>query len=101
MSKRPIYLEYEPLTDIGEPSTLDKQARYWFLKDVGSEWRQLCSEKEIDRLILDAFDFNDIDRDNLNAQVGRHALDIGGSKSLSVDELDGEPSAACCLLIVC
>jgi hypothetical protein len=89
LSKRPIYLEYEPLTDIGEPTTLDEQARRWFLNDIEDEWRQLCAENEIDRLILDAFDFTDTDRENLNAQVGCHALDIGDIKPLSVNELDG------------
>ena len=93
LSKRPIYLEYEPLTDIGEPTTLDEQAQCWFLKDIEDEWLQLCAEKEIDRLILDAFDLTDTDRENLNAQVGCHALDIGGSKPLSVNELDKAISA--------
>lgn len=89
LSKRPIYLEFEPLTDNGEPTTLDEQARRWFLKDIEDEWRQLYTEKEIDRLILDAFDLDNTDRKNLNTQVGCHALDIGGNKLLSVNELDG------------
>jgi type I restriction-modification system DNA methylase subunit len=101
LSKRPIYLEYEPLTDIGKPTTLDEQAQRWFLKDIEDEWRQLCVEKEIDRLILDTFDLNDADRENLNAQVGRHALDIDANKPLSVNELDGvisELLSANCML---
>lgn len=88
LSKRPIYLDYEPLTDVGKPTNLNKQAQTWFLKDLEDEWCQLCAEKKIDRLILDAFDLSDTDRENLNTQVGCHALDISSSKSLPVIELD-------------
>lgn len=89
LSKRPIYLEYEPLTDIGRPTTLGEQAQHWFLNDIEDEWRQLCTEKEIDRYILDAFNLNETDRENLNAQVGQHALDINSNKTLFVNDLDG------------
>jgi hypothetical protein len=89
LSKRPIYLEYESLAGTGEPTTLDEQVQRWFLKDLEDEWLQLYAEKEIDSFILDAFGFSDADRDNLNAQVGCHALDITGNKPPSVSELDG------------
>jgi len=89
LSKRPIYLEYEPLTDIGKPTTLDEQAQCWFLNDIEDEWRQLCTEKKIDRYILDAFNLSETDRENLNAQVGQHALDINSNKTLFVNDLDG------------
>ena len=101
LSKRPIYLEYEPLTDIGKPTTLVEQAQCWFLNDIEDEWRQLCAEKEIDKYILDAFNLTDADIENLNAQVGHHALDIDAYKTLSVNELDGiisELLSANCML---
>jgi hypothetical protein len=88
LSRRPIYLEFEPLSDVEEPTTLETEAQQWFLKDLEDEWRQVWAENEIDRLILDAFELTDPDRGNLDVQVGCHALDIGRNISLSVDELD-------------
>jgi hypothetical protein len=101
LSKRPIFLEYQPLVDIGHSTTLDEQALSWFLKDMEDEWEQLCAEKEIDRYILNAFDLTDDDVENLNAQVGRHALDIDAHLSLSVNEMDAAISellSANCML---
>lgn len=101
LSKRPIYLEFEPLTNVGEPTTLDEQAQRWLLKDMEGEWNQLCVESEIDRLILDAFDLTDADKANLSAQVGCHALDANGGKLPSINELDSAISdliSANCML---
>lgn len=88
LAKRPIYLEFTPLTDVGYLTTLDEQAIQWLLKDLEDEWQQLCVEKEIDRLILDSFDMKESDIKMLEIQVGCHALDIDGNCMLSINELD-------------
>lgn len=88
LSKRPVYLEFVPLVDVGHPTTLDEQATQWFLGDMDSEWKQLCAEKEIDREVLNAFDLSACDRESIDVQVGCHALDIQSSRPLSIIQLD-------------
>lgn len=88
LSKRPVNLEFVPVKDAGYPTTLDEQAMRWFLCDIDDEWLQLCAEYEIDNAILDAFGLSYSDRENINTQVGHHALDINENRSLSTTQLD-------------
>jgi hypothetical protein len=92
LAKRPIYLEFEPLVDIGWPTTLDEQVQCWVLSDMENEWLQLCEEEKIDKLVLDAFDLSSDEKDSIDALVSCHALDINESEPLSMSRIDTQIS---------
>ena len=103
LSKRPINLEFVPPTDSGWQTTLDEQAKQWFLSDLTDEWRQLCLEQEIDHAVLLAFDLSYSDRENIDSQVGIHAMDIPESEELvfpsgALDREIGELLDSNCML---
>lgn len=88
LSKNPINLEYEALSDVGYTTTLDEQAMQWFLDDTENEWLQLLSEKAIDNEVLNALEFSSDEITNINTTVGCHALDIHNGKTSSLCNLD-------------
>lgn len=83
LSRRPINLEFMSPTDPGQQTTLEEQAKQWYLNDLADEWRQLCLEYEIDHAVLVAFDLSYSDRENIDRQVGIHAMDVPESEELA------------------
>lgn len=88
LSRRPVNLEFEPPSDAGRSTTLGEEALQWFLRDMEDEWRQLCTEHEMDHAILAALDLALSDKDHIDRQVGRHALDLREGRPLQANELD-------------
>jgi hypothetical protein len=101
LSKRPIYLEFEPFVDIGYPTTLDEQVLLWFLGDMENEWRQLCEESKVDKLVLEAYSLTDSEKEDIDTLVSRHALDFDEDKPLPIMHIDDQISeslSANCIL---